>query len=79
MDLTTLERVPMWIGGNAVSPSTTRYGEVTNPATGEIIRHVPLANAADVDRAVRAAVTRCRRGVALRRCAARACSCAIAS
>jgi malonate-semialdehyde dehydrogenase (acetylating)/methylmalonate-semialdehyde dehydrogenase len=28
---------------------------VTNPATGEVIRHVPFANGADVDRAVRAA------------------------
>jgi len=55
MDLTTLERLPLWIGGRAVAPSTTRYGEVTNPATGEVIRHVPYANAADVDAAVRAA------------------------
>ena len=55
MDLTTLERLPLWIGGRAVAPTTTRYGEVTNPATGEVIRHVPYANAADVDAAVRAA------------------------
>src|SRR5262245_55400307 len=55
MDLTALERLPLWIGGKTVSASTTRYGEVTNPATGEVIRHVPLANAADVDAAVRAA------------------------
>ncbi len=55
MDLTTLERLPLWIGGRAVAPMTTRYGEVTNPATGEVIRHVPFANAADVDAAVRAA------------------------
>src|SRR6185295_7700050 len=55
MDLTTLERLPMWIGGRAVAPTTTRYGEVTNPATGEVIRHVPFANAADVDAAVQAA------------------------
>src|SRR6516164_6980180 len=55
MDLTTLERLPLWIGGRAYAPSTTRYGEVTNPATGEVIRHVPYANAADVDAAVRAA------------------------
>lgn len=57
MDLTTLERLPLWIGGRAYSPSTTRYGEVTNPATGEVIRHVPFANAADVDAAVRSAAT----------------------
>src|SRR5438046_5142221 len=55
MDLTTLERLPLWIGGRAADPTTTRYGEITNPATGEVIRHVPLANAADVDAAVAAA------------------------
>ena len=55
MDLTTLERLPLWIGGKAVAAKTTRYGEVTNPATGEVIRHVPLGNAADVDAAVAAA------------------------
>jgi len=55
MDLTTLERVPLWIGGQPVSSTTTRYGEVTNPATGEVVRHVPFATTADVDRAVRAA------------------------
>ena len=55
MDLTTLERLPLWIGGRTFSPSTTRYGEVTNPATGEVIRHVPFANVADVDAAVQAA------------------------
>jgi malonate-semialdehyde dehydrogenase (acetylating)/methylmalonate-semialdehyde dehydrogenase len=55
MELTSLERLPLWIGGAPVAASTTRYGEVTNPATGEVVRHVPLANAADVDRAVQAA------------------------
>jgi malonate-semialdehyde dehydrogenase (acetylating)/methylmalonate-semialdehyde dehydrogenase len=55
MDLTTLERLPLWIGGRAVPARTQRYGEVTNPATGEVIRHVPLANAEDVDSAVDAA------------------------
>ncbi|HEY1325531.1 MAG TPA: CoA-acylating methylmalonate-semialdehyde dehydrogenase [Casimicrobiaceae bacterium] len=55
MDLTTLERLPLWVGGRAFAPSTTRYGEITNPATGEVVRHVPFANAADVDAAVKAA------------------------
>ena len=55
MDLTTLERLPLWIGGTSVAAMTTRYGEVTNPATGEVIRHVPLGNAAYVDAAVQAA------------------------
>ena len=56
MDLTTLERLPLWIGGRAVPARTKRYGEVTNPATGEVIRHVPLGNAEDVDAAARAAM-----------------------
>ncbi len=55
MDLTTLARIPMWVGGAPVAGSTTRYGDVTNPATGEVIRHVPFANASDVDAAVQAA------------------------
>jgi malonate-semialdehyde dehydrogenase (acetylating)/methylmalonate-semialdehyde dehydrogenase len=46
----------MWIGGHAVPARTTRYGEVTNPATGEVLRHVPFATSEDVDAAVAAAV-----------------------
>jgi malonate-semialdehyde dehydrogenase (acetylating)/methylmalonate-semialdehyde dehydrogenase len=60
MDLTTLERLPLWIGGKAVAARTKRYGEVTNPATGEVIRHVPLGDAADVDAAVAAAAAEAR-------------------
>src|SRR2546423_13866635 len=55
MDLTTLERLPLWIGGRAVAAHTTRYGEVTKPATGEVVRHVPLADAVDVNAAAEAA------------------------
>ncbi len=55
MEMTTLERLPMWIGGSAVAAKTSLYGEVTNPATGEVVRHVPLGDAADVDVAVQAA------------------------
>ena len=55
MDLTTLERLPLWIGGRASPSRTTRYGEVTNPATGEVLRHVPFATREDVDAAVHAA------------------------
>ena len=56
MDLTTLDRLPLWIGGRATPSRTTRYGEVTNPATGEVLRHVPFATADDVAAAVAAAV-----------------------
>jgi len=52
MDLTALERLPLWIGGRTVPSRTTRYGEVTNPATGEVLRHVPFATRDDVDAAV---------------------------
>jgi malonate-semialdehyde dehydrogenase (acetylating) / methylmalonate-semialdehyde dehydrogenase len=55
MDLTTLERLPLWIGGRAVPARTKRYGEVTNPATGEVLRHVPFGAAEDVASAVSAA------------------------
>ncbi|MFO1397207.1 MAG: CoA-acylating methylmalonate-semialdehyde dehydrogenase [Burkholderiales bacterium] len=55
MDLTTLERLPLWINGKPVAAHTRRYGEVTNPATGEVVRHVPLGDADDVDAAVAAA------------------------
>src|SRR5438552_7669438 len=56
MDMSTIDRLPMWIGGHATPARTTRYGEVTNPATGEVLRHVPFATAEDVDAAVAAAV-----------------------
>jgi malonate-semialdehyde dehydrogenase (acetylating)/methylmalonate-semialdehyde dehydrogenase len=56
MDLTTLERLPLWIGGRATPARTTRYGEVTNPATGEVLRHVPFATAEDVAAAAAAAL-----------------------
>jgi malonate-semialdehyde dehydrogenase (acetylating)/methylmalonate-semialdehyde dehydrogenase len=55
MDLTTLERLPLWIGGRAVAAHTTRYGEVLDPSNGQVLRHVPLADAHDVDAAVAAA------------------------
>jgi len=70
MELTTLERLPLWIGGSRVAARTQRYGEVTNPATGEVIRHVPFANREDMDHAVgtaRAAFPAWRAAPALRR------------
>jgi malonate-semialdehyde dehydrogenase (acetylating) / methylmalonate-semialdehyde dehydrogenase len=55
MHLTALDRLPLWIDGKAIAAQTARFGEVTNPATGDVIRLVPLANAADVDAAVASA------------------------
>src|SRR4051794_31728169 len=48
-------RVPLWINGQHAASQSSRYGVVTNPATGEVIRAVPFADSADVDRAVKAA------------------------
>jgi len=47
--------VSHWINGQAVIPSGSRMGEVFNPATGAVARHVPLADVATVDAAVQAA------------------------
>ena len=44
-----------WIAGARDEQPADRYGEVTDPATGEVVARVPFATAADVDRAVTAA------------------------
>jgi malonate-semialdehyde dehydrogenase (acetylating)/methylmalonate-semialdehyde dehydrogenase len=44
-----------WIGGKRDERSAERHGEVTDPATGEVVARVPFATAQDVDRAVQAA------------------------
>jgi len=45
----------LWINGAAVQPSGPRSGVVTNPATGQVTRRVPFADAQDIDAAVKAA------------------------
>ena len=47
--------VPLWINGQPAASRSARHGEVTNPATGEVIRHVPFSTAEDVGAAVNAA------------------------
>jgi malonate-semialdehyde dehydrogenase (acetylating) / methylmalonate-semialdehyde dehydrogenase len=44
-----------WIGGRRDERASDRHGEVTDPATGEVVVRVPFATAQDVDRAVEAA------------------------
>ncbi len=46
--------VPLWIGGKPVVPGG-RTGDVYNPATGQVAKKVPLADAKIVDAAVKAA------------------------
>jgi malonate-semialdehyde dehydrogenase (acetylating)/methylmalonate-semialdehyde dehydrogenase len=50
-----VERLRNYVGGEWVDASTSRTREVRNPATGEVLAEVPLGEADDVYRAVRAA------------------------
>ncbi len=50
-----METVQHYINGKKVDGGSDRYSPVYNPATGEQQRRVPLANSAEVDRAVAAA------------------------
>ncbi|HEX9184624.1 MAG TPA: CoA-acylating methylmalonate-semialdehyde dehydrogenase [Burkholderiales bacterium] len=53
-----LATVPCWIGGKPVVPAGphhSRFGEVYNPATGQVTKRVPYCDAAAIDAAVAAA------------------------
>ncbi len=52
---TTAPTVQNFIDAAYVAPADGASEPVLNPATGEVIAHAPLSNAADVDAAVRAA------------------------
>src|SRR5688572_15537874 len=54
-ELKSVESVGLWINGRKESASSTRSGQVTNPATGAVIRQVPFCNDADIDKAAKAA------------------------
>jgi malonate-semialdehyde dehydrogenase (acetylating)/methylmalonate-semialdehyde dehydrogenase len=49
-----LETVPAWIGGKPV-PSAARYGEVFNPATGQVTKRVAFSDKSTIDSVVAAA------------------------
>ena len=49
------QQVPLLINGELVQSESTNIIPVTNPATQEVIAHVPCATPAEVDRAVAAA------------------------
>src|SRR5882672_8236615 len=53
---TTVRTIQNYIGGRWVASDATQFGEVRNPANDELIGRVPLGGAADVDRAVQAAL-----------------------
>ena len=50
-----VETVSLYVNGRRAESSSTRFGDVTNPATGAIVRQVPYCSGADVDAAVAAA------------------------
>src|SRR5574341_2246431 len=54
-EIQNVPSVPMWVFGRQHPALSTRYGPVTNPATGAVVRKVPFCNAADIDGAVKAA------------------------
>ena len=47
--------IHLWINGRTTESNTRRFGDVTNPALGEMIRQVPLASREDVESAIAAA------------------------
>ncbi|WP_369735568.1 CoA-acylating methylmalonate-semialdehyde dehydrogenase [Anaeromyxobacter sp. K] len=51
----TAPLLDLWIAGRRTAPRSARTGEVFDPATGEVVRRVPLAGAEDVAAAVAAA------------------------
>src|ERR1700758_308682 len=50
-----LREVHHWINGESSTSNSGRFGDVYNPATGEVQARVALANPAEVDVAVAAA------------------------
>ncbi len=47
--------LPLWINGQRTESTSLRRADIINPASGEVIRQVPLANREDIERAVAAA------------------------
>jgi malonate-semialdehyde dehydrogenase (acetylating) / methylmalonate-semialdehyde dehydrogenase len=69
-DMKTPDTLGLWIDGKRQPAKSTRAGDITNPATGEIVRRVAFCNEADIDTAVqsaKAALPRWRKTPPLRR------------
>jgi malonate-semialdehyde dehydrogenase (acetylating)/methylmalonate-semialdehyde dehydrogenase len=54
-DTTDVPTIPHWIGGTAVPGSSTRTGDVYDPALGVVTKRVALADESDIQAAVAAA------------------------
>ncbi len=57
MAATSVPLLQNYVGGTWVNAAGAETREVRNPATDEVLAHVPLSSAADVDAAVQAALT----------------------
>src|SRR5450631_2613449 len=55
VEMQNVQTVPLWIDGKHRQATSARSGEITNPATGRVIKRVPFCNAADIDAAVQSA------------------------
>jgi malonate-semialdehyde dehydrogenase (acetylating)/methylmalonate-semialdehyde dehydrogenase len=53
----TVPLVSHWVDGKTLEGSPARHGDVFDPATGRVTKHVAFASAADVDAAVSAATS----------------------
>jgi malonate-semialdehyde dehydrogenase (acetylating)/methylmalonate-semialdehyde dehydrogenase len=53
MEVSMVDQLSHFIGGKKVAGQSGRFGDVYNPATGEVTSRVPLANTSEVDAAVR--------------------------
>ena len=51
-----MREIPHFLNGRKTEGASGRYGDVFNPATGEVQARVPFANAGEVDAAVRGAL-----------------------
>lgn len=50
-----MEKLTHFIGGKKVEGTSGRFGDVYNPATGQVQKQVPLATAGELDFAVKTA------------------------
>jgi malonate-semialdehyde dehydrogenase (acetylating)/methylmalonate-semialdehyde dehydrogenase len=50
-----IQTLTHWVGGKAVAGDSGRFGDIYNPATGDVQGRVPYASAAELDAAVQAA------------------------
>jgi malonate-semialdehyde dehydrogenase (acetylating)/methylmalonate-semialdehyde dehydrogenase len=54
-DARGIASVDLWIAGKRQPAAGKRFGEVTNPALGSVVRRVSFCNVADIDAAVKSA------------------------